>query len=70
MENITVDRACSILVQGNGQSAIWQGLYTFTTSQTPIITGIYPTRGGTQGGTEVTIFGELFDADPSNVASM
>nr|XP_039260770.1 fibrocystin-L-like [Styela clava] len=61
------DKVCDISATVDGQSATGASLYTFATDKTPRVTAVSPTRGGTQGGTNITITGTLFDSDPSKV---
>ena len=35
--------------------------FTYESSKTPVITGVYPVRGGTGGGTRITISGTSFE---------
>lgn len=41
--------------------------YTFTSTLTPVVTNVSPARGGTGGGTNITITGTGFSNDTSDV---
>lgn len=65
--NSFINQLCNITATVNGQAVYGKEMYTFAVESTPKITAVSPERGGTMGGTEVTITGELFGGDPANV---
>ncbi|XP_021347967.1 fibrocystin-L-like [Mizuhopecten yessoensis] len=60
----TTTQVCSVLVTVN---SITQTLsYTYDSTKTPEITGVTPTRGGTGGGTRITVSGSGFGSTKSD----
>lgn len=53
-------QACDILTTVNGLSKTLVSGYTYDASITPEITNVNPARGGTGGGTQITITGTGF----------
>ena len=52
--------ACDVSVQVEENEAIKENSYNYQASLTPVITGVNPKRGGTGGGTRLTISGSGF----------
>lgn len=52
--------ACDVAVTENGVTKTLTGGYTYDASKTADITGVNPVRGGTGGGTALTITGTGF----------
>ncbi len=51
---------CNVTVSsGTSTQALING-YTYSSSQTPTITGVFPARGGTGGGATITVNGTKF----------
>ena len=48
------------MVSINGLSETLAGSYQYDAALTPLITGVSPTRGGTGGGTTLTVSGSGF----------
>lgn len=63
----SADKQCDVVVSVNEQSVTKSDSYTFAIDKTPTVTSISPERGGTQGGTSVTITGTLFSSEPNDV---
>ncbi|XP_062842250.1 fibrocystin-L-like [Trichomycterus rosablanca] len=55
-----VETACTVLVKNNNGSVSVTNGYTYKTSLTPAIADVSPRRGGTAGGTRLTITGSGF----------
>nr|XP_055075552.1 fibrocystin-L-like [Misgurnus anguillicaudatus] len=61
------DRVCEVVVMnGNNRVNLTIG-YTYRSSLTPVISAVTPRRGGTAGGTRLTITGSGFSEDASEV---
>ena len=56
----TLTQACDIDVTQNGVTQSLVGGYTYDATLTAEITGVSPARGGTGGGTSLTIAGSGF----------
>jgi len=54
------ERACTVIVMNGGDTANLTNSYTYRSSLTPVITTVSPRRGGTAGGTRLTITGSGF----------
>ncbi|KAM5157489.1 fibrocystin-L [Mantella aurantiaca] len=52
----------------NGDNAVWiNNSFNYTTALTPVILDVTPKRGGTAGGTKLTITGSQFGDDASRI---
>ncbi|XP_030644362.1 PKHD1 like 1, tandem duplicate 1 [Chanos chanos] len=61
------DQTCTVAVMnGNASVSIANG-YTYRSALTPVITEVSPRRGGTAGGTTLTITGSNFSTNTSEV---
>ena len=58
--DLSADASCDVVVTVNGISKTVTPQYTYDAALTPEITGVDPSRGGTGGGTTVTITGTGF----------
>lgn len=65
----SIDKVCDVTVSVNDRSIAVSNGYTYASDRTPKVISISPARGGTQGGTTVTITGTLFDSNINNVIS-
>ena len=52
--------SCDVVATVNGLTATLSSAYTYDASLTPSVTGVSPTRGGTGGGTSITVTGTGF----------
>lgn len=57
---VAVTSACDVSVTENGVTKTLTGGYTYDASKTADITGVSPVRGGTGGGTALTVTGTGF----------
>ncbi|XP_040210574.1 fibrocystin-L-like [Rana temporaria] len=63
----TASQICNVSVI-NPNSAVWiNNSFTYSTALTPLIYDVTPKRGGTAGGTRLTITGSLFGNDASQI---
>ena len=53
-------QTCDVVVTVNGLSKTSSNSYTYDGGLTPTISGVSPSRGGTGGGTTLTISGSGF----------
>nr|XP_009292515.1 fibrocystin-L isoform X2 [Danio rerio] len=60
-------RTCTVMVMNGGDSVNLTSGYTYRSSLTPVITNITPRRGGTAGGTRLTITGSGFSSNFSEI---
>ncbi|XP_071488092.1 fibrocystin-L-like [Diadema antillarum] len=59
---------CDVIVRvGSGSMVNESSAYTYRRDMTPVITSVYPARGGTGGGTTLTIIGSDFLDSDNNV---
>lgn len=54
------ERACTVIVMNGGDTVNLTNSYTYRSSLTPVITNVSPRRGGTAGGSRLTITGTGF----------
>ncbi|CAJ1082786.1 fibrocystin-L-like [Xyrichtys novacula] len=59
--------SCSIVVSTKNDAVTISGGFTYKSQLTPVITKVSPRRGGTAGGTLLTITGSGFSTDKSKV---
>ncbi|XP_069076730.1 fibrocystin-L-like isoform X2 [Pleurodeles waltl] len=59
--------SCSVRVINGGDSITYQSPYTYRASLTPTISDVMPRRGGTGGGTHLTITGTGFSSEDVDV---
>ncbi|KAK3107766.1 hypothetical protein FSP39_021797 [Pinctada imbricata] len=64
----TVTQSCDVVVTQNSVSKTLASGYTYDSSITPEITGVSPARGGTGGGTTLTVTGSGFGIVPGDVS--
>ena len=64
--NVTVgsggSQPCDVHVTSRGVTEVLAGGFTYRDDLTPIISWVQPQRGGSAGGTHITIYGSGFDA--------
>ena len=53
-------QTCDVVVSINSLSKTLAGSYIYDAGLTPTISGVTPTRGGTGGGTTITVSGSGF----------
>ena len=53
-------QTCDVVVTVNGLSKILSNSYEYDADLTPSISGVSPSRGGTGGGTTITVAGSGF----------
>jgi hypothetical protein len=51
---------CDVAVTLNGLTKTLPGSYTYNAALTPTVSNVTPTRGGTGGGTSITVTGTGF----------
>ncbi|XP_073714826.1 fibrocystin-L [Misgurnus anguillicaudatus] len=63
--NVTdeTDRVCEVAVMNGNDTVYIQDGYTYRSSLTPVISDVTPRRGGTAGGTRLTITGSGFSTN-------
>ncbi|XP_056106663.1 fibrocystin-L-like [Rhinichthys klamathensis goyatoka] len=61
------ERACTVIVMNGGDTVNLTNSYTYRSSLTPVITTVSPRRGGTAGGTRLTITGSGFSSNVNEV---
>ncbi|KAK9957826.1 hypothetical protein ABG768_012036 [Culter alburnus] len=61
------ERACTVIVMNGGDAVNLTNSYTYRSSLTPVITNVTPRRGGTAGGTRLTITGSGFSSNVNEV---
>ncbi|CAM4636768.1 unnamed protein product [Leuciscus chuanchicus] len=61
------ERACTVIVMNGGDTVNLTNSYTYRSSLTPVITSVSPRRGGTAGGTRLTITGTGFSSNVNDV---
>ncbi|XP_051526679.1 fibrocystin-L-like [Myxocyprinus asiaticus] len=61
------EKACTIIVMNGGYAVNLTSSYTYKSSLTPVITGVTPRRGGTAGGTRLTVTGSGFSTNVNEV---
>ncbi|XP_056106662.1 fibrocystin-L-like [Rhinichthys klamathensis goyatoka] len=64
---IEAERACTVIVMNGGDTVNLTNSYTYRSSLTPVITTVSPRRGGTAGGTRLTITGSGFSSNVNEV---
>ncbi|CAG2205079.1 unnamed protein product [Mytilus edulis] len=64
---VTGTQACDVIATVDGVSKTLAGGYTYDQSLTPTITNVNPARGGTGGGSTLTITGTGFGNNPAQV---
>ncbi|XP_043073568.1 PKHD1 like 1, tandem duplicate 1 [Puntigrus tetrazona] len=62
------ERACTVIVMNGGDAVNLTNSYTYRSSLTPVITSVTPRRGGTAGGTTLTITGSGFSSNVNEVS--
>ncbi|KAK2887447.1 hypothetical protein Q8A67_015675 [Cirrhinus molitorella] len=62
------ERACTVVVMNGGDTVNLTNSYTYRSSLTPVITDVTPRRGGTAGGTRLTITGSGFSTNVNEVS--
>uniref|UniRef100_A0A8C1B8X1 PKHD1 like 1, tandem duplicate 2 n=1 Tax=Cyprinus carpio carpio TaxID=630221 RepID=A0A8C1B8X1_CYPCA len=62
------ERACTVIVMNGGDAVNLTNSYTYRSSLTPVITNVTPRRGGTAGGTRLTITGSGFSSNVNEVS--
>uniref|UniRef100_A0A673FZ74 Fibrocystin-L-like n=1 Tax=Sinocyclocheilus rhinocerous TaxID=307959 RepID=A0A673FZ74_9TELE len=62
------ERACTVIVMNGGDAVNLTNSYTYRSSLTPVITDVTPRRGGTAGGTRLTITGSGFSSNVNEVS--
>ena len=69
--NVTVgsgeSQSCDVRVTSRGVTQVLSGGYTYRDDLTPVISWVQPQRGGSAGGTHITIYGSGFDDDDVTV---
>ena len=53
-------KACDVNVTIGSESSVMTNAFTYEETTTPQIDSVTPTRGGTKGGTRITISGSNF----------
>ncbi|ROL45843.1 Fibrocystin-L [Anabarilius grahami] len=66
-EGSEAEQACTVIVMNGGDAVNLTNSYTYRSSLTPVITNITPRRGGTAGGTRLTITGSGFSSNVNEV---
>ncbi|NP_001305057.1 PKHD1 like 1, tandem duplicate 1 isoform X1 [Danio rerio] len=61
-------QVCAVIVMNGGDSVNLTSGYTYRSSLTPVISNVTPRRGGTAGGTRLTITGSGFSSNISEIA--
>ncbi|XP_051729532.1 LOW QUALITY PROTEIN: fibrocystin-L-like [Ctenopharyngodon idella] len=64
---IEAELACTVIVMNGGDAVNLTNSYTYRSSLTPVITNVTPRRGGTAGGTRLTITGSGFSSNVNEV---
>lgn len=54
------DQTCTVDITVNGLTKSLSNSYTYNSALTPSISGVDPSRGGTGGGTTITVTGSGF----------
>ena len=62
------DVVCDVTVMGVNSNVVTANGYTYLNSLTPQVTSLYPTMGGTAGGTTITITGSGFISSNTTVS--
>ncbi|XP_016299954.1 fibrocystin-L-like [Sinocyclocheilus anshuiensis] len=62
------EQACTVIVMNGGDAVNLTNSYTYRSSLTPVITDVTPRRGGTAGGTRLTITGSGFSSNVNEVS--
>ncbi|KAI2652983.1 Fibrocystin-L [Labeo rohita] len=62
------ERACTVIVMNGGNAVNLTNSYTYKSSLTPVITNVTPRRGGTAGGTRLTITGSGFSSNVNEIS--
>ena len=57
------DVACSVVVESVGMAVYFNSNFTYSPDLTPVVFSISRTRGGTQGGSQIYIYGDGFGSD-------
>lgn len=57
---ICTAQTCDVLMSLNGLTKTLVNAYTYNAALTPTVSGVTPSRGGTGGGTTITISGSGF----------
>ena len=60
MNNPFAAQTCNVAVSVNGLTKTLSSSYTYDAGLTPTISGVSPSRGGTGGGTTLTVSGSGF----------
>ncbi|XP_069815730.1 fibrocystin-L-like [Dendropsophus ebraccatus] len=63
----TSTQSCDVIVKNGDYSAQTNNSFTYSSALTPVIYDVTPKRGGTAGGTKLTITGSQFSPDISAV---
>ncbi|XP_069813288.1 fibrocystin-L-like isoform X2 [Dendropsophus ebraccatus] len=63
----TSTQSCNVIVKNGDYSAQMNNSFTYSSALTPVIYDVTPKRGGTAGGTRLTITGSQFSSDMSVV---
>ncbi|RXN34425.1 fibrocystin-L isoform X1 [Labeo rohita] len=67
-EGTEAERACTVIVMNGGNAVNLTNSYTYKSSLTPVITNVTPRRGGTAGGTRLTITGSGFSSNVNEIS--
>ena len=67
LNSVTEDVICDVIISSVGMSVTYDGNYTYRLIQTPRVTSVNDTRGGTEGGTPLTIMGSGFGEEGAMV---
>uniref|UniRef100_A0A8C4XEU0 PKHD1 like 1 n=1 Tax=Erpetoichthys calabaricus TaxID=27687 RepID=A0A8C4XEU0_ERPCA len=62
-----LSQGCDVTVYNGNNLVTLSNAFTYTSSLTPVVTAVTPRRGGTGGGTKLTITGSGFGSDIDNV---
>lgn len=57
---LSTAQTCDVAITVNGLVKTLSSAYTYNAGLTPTISGVTPTRGGTGGGTSLTVTGTGF----------
>ncbi|KAL5019598.1 hypothetical protein ScPMuIL_002490 [Solemya velum] len=63
----TGTKVCDVVVSAGGISEVLTDAYTYNIDKTAVVTGASPNKGGSAGGTELTIMGSGFGTRESEV---
>nr|XP_014351910.1 PREDICTED: fibrocystin-L [Latimeria chalumnae] len=60
-------QVCNVTVANINDSVMLPDAFSYKSSLTPIVTSVYPRRGGTAGGTKLTITGSGFSSNSTDI---